>query len=125
MVHSCLVGLSGGTLAVPQKPGYTVEEVRRLSVEAYSEMQDYIRNSLNANGSTGRLKFDENQKPAHLGVFQVSGDHAVLVGTVDPDNMTSANRNDVSVNLLDNTNVYMVMEGCFHQQVRPLGSNNY
>jgi len=88
--------------------GYKIDQVRRLSEGHFNEMQNYIRNTMSANGSAGPLKFDENQKPAILGVFQVSSDHAVLVGTVSPDNMTAANRDDILVDLLDHTNDALV-----------------
>jgi hypothetical protein len=84
--------------------GYTIDQVRRLSEAHFNEMQNYIRNTMSANGSAGPLKFDENQKPAQLGVFQVSSDHSVLVGTVSPDNMTAANRDDMLVDLLVHQN---------------------
>jgi hypothetical protein len=68
------------------------------------------------NGSAGHLMFEGNQKPAHLGVFQVRGDSAVLVGTISPANLTDANKHDVSVDLLDVVNGGIVNSMAFAEQ---------
>jgi len=64
--------------------GYEASQLRTPSSPVYAAMVKYMRTSLNFAGVSGDFEFKGNDKPGYLGIFQVEGNHSVLVGHVDP-----------------------------------------
>jgi hypothetical protein len=63
--------------------GHSLEELQHPTEVMYDDIQEYIKNHVDFAGATGRVKFDDNDKPNNLLIQQVRGGHFVDVGVID------------------------------------------
>jgi hypothetical protein len=62
--------------------GYTVEEIRNPDKKVYARFVTYMKTKMNFLGVSGRVKFDGNDIPAPLALFQVQDGENVEVGSM-------------------------------------------
>jgi hypothetical protein len=60
--------------------GFKMADIKNNDESVYTEFIDYIK-GVEFQGVSGFIRFTGNDKPAHLGVYQVREGHNVLVGT--------------------------------------------
>eukprot|EP00930_Biecheleria_cincta_P105147 TRINITY_DN9771_c0_g1_i1.p1 TRINITY_DN9771_c0_g1~~TRINITY_DN9771_c0_g1_i1.p1 ORF type:complete len:358 (-),score=79.77 TRINITY_DN9771_c0_g1_i1:696-1640(-) len=62
--------------------GYSVQLIQKPNDEVYAEFKRYMKNELDFQGASGRVKFSDNNRPNPLGVKQVLQGKEVEVGVV-------------------------------------------
>jgi len=76
------------TLKHMLEQGYTLSELQTPTIQIYDEFQAYIRDQIDFNGLSGRVRFNGNDKPSVLGVDQVrelSDENPIVVGLLHLD----------------------------------------
>jgi len=68
--------------------GYSMQQIQKPNDEVYNEFKRYMKNDLDFQGASGRVKFSGNDKPAPLMVKQVVQGKEVDVFLMDIDGIT-------------------------------------
>eukprot|EP00929_Paragymnodinium_shiwhaense_P034250 TRINITY_DN1865_c0_g1_i2.p1 TRINITY_DN1865_c0_g1~~TRINITY_DN1865_c0_g1_i2.p1 ORF type:complete len:1228 (+),score=240.72 TRINITY_DN1865_c0_g1_i2:155-3685(+) len=63
--------------------GYSIDEIRRPDAALYNKFLQYIKQSVDFTGATGRVTFTGNDRKSNLAIQQVRQGSHVTVGTID------------------------------------------